>query len=154
MLKVINSMFQINLATRHSKNRCWMFSSNPHRLHLESPFHLIFNKLSFVTITPLFRYQRKNLIFKGNFAFQNSSLFLYIKTTLRTFHFFPICQMNLSLSLFQCTGSTKDTKLSHSFSLSPTNPVLKEIFNGVELSTEAIETSFFLTILNFRISGC
>lgn len=132
MLKVINNMFQTNLATRHTKKRCWMFSSKPHGLHLESPFHLLFNKLSFVKITPLFRYQRKILIFKGNLAFQNSSfpavfslfiISLYNDCVEKTL-FFPICQMNLSLSLLRLTGSTNDTKLSHSFSLCPPlNPV-------------------------------
>jgi hypothetical protein len=164
MLKVINNAFQTNLATRQSKKRCWMFSSKPHRLHLESPFHLLFNKLSFVRITPLFKYQRKILIFRGNFAFQNSpflevfSLFiisLYNDCVEKTLFF--ICQMKLSLSLFRLTCSTKDTNLSHSFSLSPTIPYLKETFSGVELSTLATEAPFFLTILhrsgNFRISG-
>jgi hypothetical protein len=65
--------------------------------------------------------------------------------------------MKLSLSLFRLTCSTKDTNLSHSFSLSPTIPYLKETFSGVELSTLATEAPFFLTILhrsgNFRISG-
>jgi hypothetical protein len=40
--------------------------------------------------------------------------------------------MNLSLSLLRLTGSTNDTKLSHSFSLCPPlNPVWKKYSAGL-----------------------
>jgi len=139
-----------------------MFSSKPHTLHLESPFHFIFNKLSFVKITPLFRYHRIILIFRGNLAFQNNSfpelLSLFIislyndcveKTPL-----FPIYQMNLSLLVLRLTitSITKETKVSHSFNISPLNPHLKEIFSGVEPSTLATETFFYYPIQIRKLS--
>ena len=69
----MNNKFQAKRATLQSKNRCQMVSSKPHKLHLESPFHFLFIKLSFANTTPLFKYHRKILIFKGIFAFQKIS---------------------------------------------------------------------------------
>lgn len=149
ILKVINNAFHTNLATRHSKKRCWLHSSRPHKLHSESPFHLLFNKLSFAKITPFFKYQKKKK-FEGNFAFQNTffpkifSLFiisLYINWAEKT-PFFLFCQLILSLSFFRLTCSTTTTKLGHSFSISPTITCLKETFNGIELSTLATKPPF------------
>ena len=66
--------------------------------------------------------------------------------------------MKLSLSLFRLTGITKETSFSHSFSRSPANPLLKEIFSGVEFKTLATDTPLSLTILysseNQHINGC
>ena len=147
----MNNVFQTDLAIRQSKKRCWIFSSNPQKLHLVSHFHLLLIKLSFVKITPFFKYQRKTLIFKGNFAFQNTlfseilSLFinsLYSDRVEKT-PFFFICQMKLSLSLFRLTRRTKETSFSHSFSLSPTNPRLNETFSGVEFKTLAKSVQFW-----------
>ena len=146
----MNNVFQTDLAIRQSKKRWWIFSSNPQKVHLVSPFHLLLIKLSFVKIPPFFKYQRKALIFKGNFAFQNTSLksslfinFLYNDCVEKT-PFFFICQMKLTLSLFRLTGRTKETSFSHSFSLSPTNPRLNETFSGVEFKTLATDTLFYL----------
>jgi len=61
---------QITRENRHSKKRCLIVSFLWQKQHFTLPCQLHFAKLSFVKITPLWRYHIKILIFIGAFVFQ------------------------------------------------------------------------------------
>ena len=58
-----------NLATWQSIKRCWIVLSLEQKQHYLLPFQFRLAKLSFVKITPLFKYHINILIFKGIFSF-------------------------------------------------------------------------------------
>jgi hypothetical protein len=130
-----------SLAIGQSKKRCWTVSCCAQKPHFVHPFHLRFTKLSLVSTTPLLRNHRKILIFNDNLAFQAQQLTrapaLKIKSLYKflTENVLLAVQRKQSLYSVRDTSMTLPTRSSQSSQSSPTNARLKEMFNGVVLST-------------------
>ena len=58
-------------ANRQSKNRCLIVSISWQKQHVLLPCQLRLAKLSFVKMTPLLRYHKKTLFFRGAFSCHN-----------------------------------------------------------------------------------
>jgi hypothetical protein len=63
-----NTARQRNMAQWQSKNKCRIVSGVLQKQQALLPFQILLAKLSFVTITPFFKNQRKILIFNGTFV--------------------------------------------------------------------------------------
>jgi hypothetical protein len=133
-----------------NKKKCWMFSSALQKQHFLSPFHFLLIKLSFVRITPFFKYHNFFLIFSGTLNFQaahlSGTLFscikhMYIDLTEKEELWFAF-QTNWSSASTKFTWTTKATRLVHYLSLSPTKAPLKEMFREVLFRIDAISFSW------------
>jgi len=151
----MNKEFHTPLELWHSKKRCCIVFSMSQKLHLVSPFQPLFSKLSFVKTTPLFKYERKILIFKGNLVFQNkifpeilSLLIISLyKDWVKKRPFLLNRETETYSFSFYLVASTRETRLIQSLNLSPISALLNKILRGVVLSTFATKTFFPLAIL-------
>jgi hypothetical protein len=138
------------LAIVQSKKRCCIDLSELQKLHSKLPFHILLARLSFVRITPFFRYHRKILIFNGILSFQIKDFlgitplnisnlcieFTVNNPSLLIFH------MNWSCSLVKLTLATFETMTYQFSKFFPTIALLKDTFNGIVSKTLA--TTVFL----------
>jgi hypothetical protein len=117
------------------------------------PFHCLLAKLSLVKITPFHKYQINILIFRGIFAFHVTRLRRGAFPTTRSLYMafteklLDLVHMNVSVCSPRRTLRILPTNCNHLAQLSPTKALLKEIFNGVVLSTWATIAFFFPIIL-------
>jgi len=70
ILKETAMVRQTNLANGQSKNKCWMLSLRLQKLHFPSPLQFFRARLSFVRVTPLYKYHKNTLILSGTLMFQ------------------------------------------------------------------------------------
>jgi hypothetical protein len=136
------------------KEECWIVSSWWQNTHFVSPCQLRLARLSLVRTTSFLSYHRKILTFSGNFSFHTilsrTTLPLlikavYIDRTEKTL-FWCSPQRKVSLASVSVTWATGRTSWCHKVIFRPTSPRRKEMFNGTELKTDAIEAFFLLTI--------
>jgi hypothetical protein len=144
-----------NLAYKHSKKRWWIVSGEWQKLHLVSPFQLHRARLSFVKITPLFRYHKNIFILVGilicHISYDTLTPLLINAVYINLIEKLPDeCKAQIKASLSPCkfTSCIEATILSQSLRFLPTKLRRKEMFNGTDASTLATESYFLLTILN------
>ena len=118
--------------------------------HWSSPFHLFFNKLSLVKITPFKTSQLKILIFSGNLNFHKVlfkgrdiwfTRYLYIDFTEKA-PCLERTQLMESFWLSNCTNAIFATSSFHLTRLSPTRALLKETLRGIWLITDETDICF------------
>ena len=119
--------------------------------HLALPFQFLLIRLSFVSVTPFFKNQRKVLIFSGTFIFQDLQNARVVSLVIR-FEYMDFTvnkpflfgnQTKASFSLVKATSATLLTSCSHWVNLLPNKDLLKETLRGLELSTLATVIFFF-----------
>jgi hypothetical protein len=123
--------------------------------HFLSPCHCRLAKLSFVKITPLYKYHKKTLILRGSLSFHIKVLYgiasahnnaLYMDLTENN-PFWCSPHTKRPLWFINCTSTTIVTTSCHACKLTPTRDLLKATFNGVVDITILTEAPFRLTIL-------
>jgi len=132
-----------------------MDSFEEQKQHLLSPCHCRLAKLSFVKITPLYKYHMKILILRGSLSFQIKVLYgvacvpnkvLYMELT----EYSPLwCIPHTKRSLWfvNCTSTTMATTSCHAHKFAPIKDLLKATFNGVVANTDLTVALFPLTML-------
>jgi hypothetical protein len=144
-----------NLAKWQSKRRCCIDSSDEQKQHFLSPCHCLLAKLSFVKITPLYKYHKETLILRGSLSFYIKVLYgiasannkaLYMDFTEKN-PFWCSPHTNRSLWFVNCTSVTIATTSCHACKLTPTKNLRKATFNGVIDNTVLAYAPFLLTIL-------
>ena len=140
-----------NLTTWQSIKRCWIVLSLEQKQHYLLPFQFRLAKLSFVKITPLFKYHINILIFKGIFSFHkclsNCTLpllisALYIELTVNIPDWFKFHRKTSTLS-FKWTWLMRATKSCQKYRLWLVNVHLKDTSRGTRSKTDATVACFF-----------
>jgi hypothetical protein len=130
---------QMSLAWWQLKKRCLIVSLQSQKQHFWLPTQFLLFKLSFVKMTPRCRYQRKIFIFRGIFSshmilLSNDTPWFIIYSYIDQTENCPCrykSQVKISLPYKSWWLATLATRLHQEISLSPTNALQKEIFNGI-----------------------
>lgn len=138
----------------HPKKRWLMDSIELQKLQYLLPFQFLLTRLSFVKITPFFKYHMKILIFNGSLNCQISCVTLILVLTRRLYMdltentpFLWRDHTNIFLPSWRFTCTILVTRSCHSKSLAPTKDLLKDILSGDVLKTSATVACFFRTML-------
>jgi hypothetical protein len=131
-------ILHIVLACWQSKKRCLIVSLQSHKQHFWLPTQFLLAKLSFVKITPRWRYHRKIFIFRGILRFQINLLLKGVPWFIKywdldwTVKHTCRCksQVKLSLPCERCCKDTFATRLCQEVYLSPIRALRKERFIG------------------------